>query len=92
MRPSPAPSLLHREGRGDFRARIDDVRRWHLEHTQPDNATNRPWALHVFLTMGTPEAVHYAETLLHNAMVGGPDPLSARILVDAARELGLVAA
>ena len=31
------------------RARLDAAVRWHLVHTQPDNATNRPWAIHVFL-------------------------------------------
>ncbi len=65
------------------------LRDWHIEHTQPDNATNRPWALHVFLLHKSPESVHYAQTLLHNsiAMEGRPTPLCARILADAANEL-----
>ena len=59
---------------------------WHLSHTQPDNATNHPWAVHVFLLHGTPESHHFAETLASNCMVmhGKPDPLSAWILLDAA--------
>jgi hypothetical protein len=63
--------------------------RWHLEHTQPDNATNRPWALHAFLQEGSAEGEAYAGTLLHNALAHGgrPEPLSAWILMDAAVEL-----
>ncbi|MDY7109292.1 MAG: hypothetical protein SYC29_11720 [Planctomycetota bacterium] len=75
--------------RDDWRRRLADARDWHLLNTQPDNATNRPWALHVFLLGGTGECIHYAETLLHNCltMTGRPDPLSAWILLDAARAL-----
>ena len=75
--------------RPDWQARAARAREWHLLHTQPDNATNRPWALHVFLLGATPECTHYAETLLHNclALEGRPDPASAWILLDAAREL-----
>ena len=63
---------------------------WHLANTQPDNATNRPWSAHVFAILGTgadmPEARLYAQTLVHNAMVGTGqlDPLSAIILLDGA--------
>ena len=73
------------------RERLHRAVRWHLEHTQPDNATNRPWALHVFLREGSPEARHYAATLLHNAqaLTPEPEPLAAWILMDAACELGL---
>jgi hypothetical protein len=73
----------------EWRERVNAARDWHMEHTQPDNATNRPWALHVFRLADTPESVHYAETLLHNcmAMTGTPDPLSALILLDAADAL-----
>jgi hypothetical protein len=74
--------------------------RWHLEHTQPDNATNRPWALHVFLLasegagiegVDPGDARFYAETLLHNmsATDARNEPLSRWILADAARELRL---
>ena len=73
----------------DLKDRVSKLRQWHLQHTQPDNATNRPWALHVFLLAGSPEHQHYAETLLHNCMVinAKPDPLSAWILLDSANEL-----
>ena len=70
-------------------ARLRSVRAWHLEHTQPDNATNRPWAVHLFLREAGVEGRLYAETLLHNASSAGPEmePLSALILRDAAHEL-----
>ncbi|MHC4414742.1 MAG: hypothetical protein ACYS0G_05615 [Planctomycetota bacterium] len=81
--------LARTRGRDDWARRADEVCDWHLDNTQPDNATNRPWSLQVFLLARrrTPEAYHYAETLLHNALVttGRPDILSAWILLDAAR-------
>jgi hypothetical protein len=77
-----------------WRRRALDAASWHLEHTQPDNATNHPWSIPVFLdlwrTDPDPEigisARCYAETLLHNcqAQSARPDPLSALILRDAA--------
>lgn len=76
-----------------WRGRILSAVDWHIRETQPDNATNRPWALHLFLILGEqrriPEARLYAETLLSNAQVvgGRPDPLSAMILADAADAL-----
>ncbi|MCH8823437.1 MAG: hypothetical protein IH984_08000 [Planctomycetes bacterium] len=81
--------LARQRNSDDLIKRVSGLRQWHLQHTQPDNATNRPWALHVFLLAGTPEDQHYAETLLHNCMVmsGKPDPLSAWILLDSANEL-----
>jgi hypothetical protein len=73
------------------------VARWHVENTQPDNATNHPWAIHVFIALwasdasGNPafEAELYAQTQLHNCQVslGRPDRLSALILIEAARAL-----
>jgi hypothetical protein len=76
-------------------ARLRSALAWHLEHTQPDNATNRPWALHAFLLAAADDsggeraaARAYAETLLHNAEAQGlEDPASRWILADAAREL-----
>jgi len=69
--------------------------RWLMAEVQPDNATNRPWAAHVFARLAADggaeaaEAGHYAETLLHNAMIpaGRPDVFSACILWDSARWL-----
>lgn len=86
--------------RARLRARALEAIRWHLEHTQPDNSTNRPWALHAFLLAegcvggGTDDASLYAETLLHNmcATDARNEPLSRWILADAARELRLAAA
>jgi hypothetical protein len=83
--------LARQRARADWGRRVASARDWHLAHTQPDNATNRPWALHVFLLADPPrpEARVYAETLLHNALVlnGRPDLLSAWILLDAAKRL-----
>lgn len=81
--------LAHEQQREEWMRRVETVRDWHLAHTEPGNATNRPWALHVFVLSGTFEGRHYAETLLHNCMTmtGTPDPLSAWILLDAARQL-----
>ncbi len=75
--------------RDDWLRRAERARDWHLNNTQPDNATGRPWAIHGFAMAGTPEANHYAETLLHNCMAlrGEPDVTSAWILLDAARML-----
>jgi hypothetical protein len=78
-----------------WRARLEAARAWHVEHTQPDNGTNRPWAVAVFATVGSAESQLYAETLLHNALVsghqnqsaGGLEPLCAAILHDAAAQL-----
>lgn len=73
--------------------RVVEAVRWHLEHTQPDNATNRPWALHAFLLAedGSGDPTAYAETLLHNmsATEARNEPLSRWILADCARELRL---
>lgn len=88
-------------GDDSLRERCLTAATWHLEHTQADNATNRPWAIHVFIALGTPRAgpegrtpasegaMFHGEQLLHNAMVnlGRPDRLSAHILEDAAGEL-----
>lgn len=83
-RPTPDPPL---------RARLDDASRWMMAEIQPDNGTNRPWGVHVFLARwcarGDTDARHYAETLLHNCQVAlaRPDRMSAAILLSAARVL-----
>ncbi|MEM7228446.1 MAG: hypothetical protein AAF432_06490 [Planctomycetota bacterium] len=82
-------ALARDRQRDDWMDRLCTARDWHLEHTQPDNATNRPWAFHVFLLDDRPECQHYAQTLLHNALAtrGHPDPFSAWIMRDAAQLL-----
>ncbi len=76
-----------------WHARIQSALDWHLEHTQPDNATGHPWAIHVFLLRSMTQDDHharlYAETLLHNCQMqsGAADGLSAEILRDAADAL-----
>lgn len=93
---------LHRLARGSgaaggpLRRRVRQAAEWHLEHTQPDNSTNRPWSLHVFILLGdaSGEGALYAETLLHNmtATDARKEPLSRWIVADAARELRMAAA
>lgn len=72
-----------------IRKRIQSVVQWHIENTQPDNATCHPWAAHVFLLHATPDAQHFAETMLSNCLVlrAEPDDLSAWILKDSAAAL-----
>ena len=80
-------------GDGGLRARCLDAARWHLEHVQPDNATNHPWGIHVFVVLGALdgrlEAISHAEQMLHASLVrlGRPDRLSGHILEDGGAEL-----
>lgn len=85
-----------RFGRDDLRRRALAAGAWHVETMQPDNATNRAWAVHVFAVlsaMGSADADLYAQTLLHNCSVaqGKPDVLSAWLLMDSARALTAIA-
>lgn len=68
--------------------RVAEAARWVMAHLQPDNATNHPWAVHVFAELGVvdPEAALYAQTLVSNslALTGRPDRFSACLLLDAA--------
>ena len=75
--------------RHDWTKAVHSARDWHMEHTQPDNATNRPWAVHVFLEPESDEGAHYAQTLVHNALAiaGHPQPLARLLLQDAADAL-----
>ncbi len=83
-------------GSEGMRERLGACARWHVENTQPDNATNRPWAAHVFLLIAERDedagARLYAETLIHNCQtnLGVPDALSGLILDDCAAGLGRV--
>lgn len=75
--------------------RCHDAARWHVDTLQPDNGTNHPWAIHVFLHLAeidagyAPAAGMHAEGLLHNATVrsGKPDLFSACLLLDSARAI-----
>ncbi len=68
-----------------------------IEEVQPDNATNRPWAVGAFVWLGmvedNQEAELYAQTLLHNyqASSARDDALCAAILLDSADGLGAIA-
>lgn len=76
-----------------WRAAAERAARWMVESIQPDNATNHPWAVHAFAELADDGAGHefdlYAQTLLHNCMVGSgsPDGFSAMILLHASRSL-----
>lgn len=75
-----------------LRERAKSAARWLMRDMQPDNATNRPWAAHVFLGLSREEgddAGLYARTLIHNALIpdGVPERFSACILLHAAAEL-----
>lgn len=75
------------------KSRRDSATDWIVENLQPDNATNHPWSVHVFLRRAfendMPEHRLYAESLLHNCIVslGRPDRFSALVLLDAGRAL-----
>jgi hypothetical protein len=66
---------------------------WHTANLQPDNATNRPWASHVFVKAaverGDSASMLHAETLVSNCCVsmGRPDRFSAILLLDSAEAL-----
>jgi hypothetical protein len=87
--------LARVRGRQDWHARALLAAAWHVEHLQPDNATNHAWAIHVFvenaISSNSPDnASLHAETLLHNCMVAGggrPDRFSAHLLLDSATAL-----
>ncbi|MFT5424559.1 MAG: hypothetical protein ACI89L_002355 [Phycisphaerales bacterium] len=80
-----------------LRARCLNAARWHVAELQPDNATNHPWAIHVFIELAEAEenpseaaaARFHAETLLHSCQVklSKADLVSACILLDAANTL-----
>lgn len=80
--------------RPDLQQRALAAARVHVEHTQPDNATNHAWGVHVFLLAarsGTPDGELFAQTLVHNCSIdtGQPDVFSSCLLTHAARELRL---
>jgi hypothetical protein len=92
-----AMHALHRAARihqrSEWNARLHDAVDWHVEHTGTENATHRPWAAHVFLMRGTPEAEFFASGQVHAVLVehgdAAPDPCTRWILGDAAAELAL---
>ena len=71
-------------------ARARAAAAWHVETIQPDNATNHPWAAHLFaaVSIATASDEHrlHAETLVNICCVstGQPDRFSATLLLDAA--------
>lgn len=85
--------LARMHARHDWDAAALSHAQWHLDQTQPDNATNHPWAVHLFVRLAAEEgdaaARLMAETMVHDCrvMTGTPDRLSAEILIDAAELL-----
>ena len=82
--------LARKQKRKDWQEKVLKTAAWHVEEVQPDNGTNHPWALHVFLFLAregdSPGALLHAETLLNNSLItlGRPDRFSAHILADCA--------
>ncbi|MBX3358735.1 MAG: hypothetical protein KF745_09925 [Phycisphaeraceae bacterium] len=84
--------LARLRGREEWRRRCLAAAAWHVENIQPDNGTNHPWGIHVFIEAGEADASvagameYHAEFMLHSSLVsaGKPDVLSAYILEDAA--------
>lgn len=76
-------------------ARCRRAAEWHLAELQPDNATNRPWAVHAFVAISEthPHALMHAGTLVHNACVerGRPERRSALIMLHSAMVLRMLA-
>lgn len=77
----------------DWRTAAKVSATWLLDNIQPDNATNHPWAVHAFAILaietGNFEFDLYAQSLLHNSIVGTgkPDTFSAIILLHASRAI-----
>jgi len=65
--------------------RVEEIAMYHLENTQPDNATNQPWGLFAFLWSAKTRS--FAEQQMHDATAhsgGAVSPLAAMLLADAA--------
>ncbi len=90
-------TVARARARADLRARCLRTAAWHVHELQPDNATQMPWAIHIFVMLGVETgnaaADVDAQTRLHNALAGRGrvDRRSALILHHAARELRLAA-
>lgn len=86
------------DGAGPHSDRVDEAVAWHVNETQPDNGTNHAWATHAFLARhlatGDPDPMLYAQTLVHNALVGGgtADRFNAVLMLDSAAWLRTKAA
>ncbi|MEO0512401.1 MAG: hypothetical protein AAF108_05835 [Planctomycetota bacterium] len=81
--------------RHDLAERALRAAAWHVDNTQPDNATNQPWAINVFAELASRpgtrgvEAEMYAQTLVHNALFprGRPERFAACVMLEASRGL-----
>jgi hypothetical protein len=78
-------ALALKRRNGAWAKRVEQVALFHLENTQPDNATNQPWGVFAFLWPVKTRS--FAEQQLHDATAhagGTVDPLAAMLLADAA--------
>ncbi|MCC6320202.1 MAG: hypothetical protein IT438_02055 [Phycisphaerales bacterium] len=89
-------SLARLGGAPGLAGRCLEAADWHAAELQPDNATQTPWAIHVFIVHGvvshSATMLAEAESRLHACIVsrGRPDRRSALILDHAASELSLL--
>ncbi len=74
--------LARRSGRDDWHERLRMATHYHLENTQPDNATTQPWGLPAFASFADTQC--FAEQQLHDAMTQGDACVSGLLLADAA--------
>ncbi len=65
--------------------RVEQIALYHLEHTQPDNTTNQPWAVFAFLW--SVKTRSFAEQQLHDATAHGIGLTAGMLLADAANAL-----
>ena len=75
---------LHRRNKA-WALRVEQIAHFHLENTQPDNATNQPWGVFAFLW--SEKTRGFAEQQLHDATTHGGGKiqlLPAMLLADAA--------
>ena len=68
--------------------RLEQVARYHLEHTQPDYTTTQPWGVFAFLWPDQTET--FADQQIHDATMHGgscPGPVASLLLADAVHAL-----
>jgi hypothetical protein len=73
-------------------SRVEQIARYHLDHTQPDHVTRQPWATFAFIW--PPKTRPFADQQLHDAATQGSgklNPFAALLLADAAFQLETLA-
>lgn len=85
--------LSRRAASASVTARCDQAMVLHFDQVQPDNGTNRPWALHAYVSFAArhhdARGAWMAESLLHSMLASQArtDSLSQWILAHSLREL-----